>query len=337
MMAITVQPWKEIAEVRWDSILLGNGASIALHDKFRYGSLLEVARSHKTLGNAEKIFQYLDTSDFEYVLLACWHADIVNSALGSPSCEVRNVYTQVREALIDAVRRTHCSRQDIAHTFKPIADFLSRFRTVVTLNYDLTLYWCIMEANKRLGNWFKDGFVGPNHTFASDWERLRENYQADGSTLVFYAHGSLALARDRYGNEQKLVAEGQQLLLDVIYERWKSGEYAPLFVSEGTTAQKLSSIRRSRYLSVVYDDVLPDLGPNVVVYGLGFHDNDQHLLLALRRGNVQRIAVSVFTGVEEALQQSYCHRVAALLRETFGQSVEIRFFDASSPGCWNNP
>ncbi len=106
-------------------------------------------------------------------------------------------------------------------------------------------------------------------------EYLRRPYgQAAGATLVFYPHGSLAVARDYLGDETKLAVDAGAAgdLLDTITLRWSSGNYVPVFVSEGTSKQKIAAIRRSHYLTNVYEEVLPSLGESLVMYGWSFDE-----------------------------------------------------------------
>lgn len=143
------------------------------------------------------------------------------------------------------------------------------------------------------------------------------------------------MARDYIGDETKIaVAAGD--LLETITNRWSSGRYVPVFVSEGTSKQKVAAIRRSQYLTNVYEEVLPNVGEGLVVYGWSFDEKDQHVLDAISANPPKRIAVSVFTGQTDGDQQSFCHHV---LKST-GLSMpdtKVTFFDSRSPGCWNNP
>jgi hypothetical protein len=91
----------------WSSLLLGNGASIAVHEKFEYPTLHGVADERGLLAITAPIFAELGTTDFEHVLLACWYAERVNSALGSPSAAISAAYAEVRTALIQAVHGVH--------------------------------------------------------------------------------------------------------------------------------------------------------------------------------------------------------------------------------------
>jgi hypothetical protein len=146
------------------------------------------------------------------------------------------------------------------------------------------------------------------------------------------------VARDYNGAETKIAASTGATgdLLEAITRKWSSGHYVPVFVSEGTSKEKVAAIRRSHYLTNVHEKVLPALGEGLVVYGWSFDERDQHVLDAIAASPPKRMAVSVFTGQSDGAQQAFCHQVL----KAAGQSLagtEVTFFDSQSPGCWNNP
>ena len=82
MDRIEIDTWASISAESWSSLLLGNGASIAIHKEFAYPTLHSVADAKGLLATTAPIFAKLGTTDFEHVLLACWYAEHVNAALG---------------------------------------------------------------------------------------------------------------------------------------------------------------------------------------------------------------------------------------------------------------
>lgn len=334
MEKIKIDAWASLRDVNWQTLLLGNGASIAIHNEFAYPTLHSVADAKGLLATTAPIFAKLGTTDFEHVLLACWYAEHVNVALGTPSADISAAYAEVRTALIQAVHSVHPVHADVAADLQRAGTFASSFPTVVSLNYDLTLYWAMLLFNAANGSWFKDAFH--HGEFQTDWGYLRRPLPpATGATLVFYPHGSLSVARDYIGDETKIaVAAGD--LLETITHRWSSGHYVPVFVSEGTSKEKVASIRRSHYLTNVYEEVLPELGENLVVYGWSFDERDQHVLNAISANPPKRMAVSVFTGQPDGDQQAFCHQVLKAAGRSLPDTV-LTFFDSWSPGCWNNP
>jgi hypothetical protein len=337
MDRIEIDTWANISQEGWSAILLGNGASIAIHEEFAYPTLHSVADAKGLLATTAPIFATLGTTDFEHVLLACWYAEHVNAALGTPSADISAAYTEVRAALIEAVHSVHPVHANVAADLQRVGTFASSFPTVVSLNYDLTLYWAMLLFNATNGSWFKDAFH--HGEFQTDWGYLRSPLPpAAGATLVFYPHGSLSVARDYIGDETKIAvgAGAARDLLEAITRRWSSGRYVPVFVSEGTSKQKVAAIRRSHYLTNVYEDVLPTLGENLVVYGWSFDERDQHVLDAISANPPERMAVSVFTGQPDGDQQAFCHQVLKAAGR-FLTDTAVTFFDSQSPSCWNNP
>ncbi|MCW5320980.1 DUF4917 family protein [Verminephrobacter aporrectodeae subsp. tuberculatae] len=341
MENFSIAQWKDILHEnnKWDAILLGNGASIAIHDEFSYQTLHSVAEKNGLLATAAPIFKNFKTKDFEHVLLACRYAERVNSALGNPDPKISAAYTEVRKALIDAVRNVHPEHSQIKSDLEIIGTFASEFKTVVSLNYDFILYWAILSFNSAKGIWFKDAFLkGEFQTgWELDWRDPRP--PAKGATLVFYPHGSLLVARDDIGDESKIAASKGNNLLGSIAEKWSSKGYVPVFVSEGTSEEKLAAIHRSHYLTHVYERVLPTLGESLVVYGWAFDERDKHVLDAiLKNTKIERIAVSVFTDSPDVNPQEFCRRVDKAVHQYKSpeRTIDVKFFDSKSPGCWNN-
>lgn len=84
---------------------------------------------------------------------------------------------------------------------------------------------------------------------------------------MFYPHGSISVARDYIGDETKIAVSTDATgnLLETITRKWLSGHYVSVFVSEGASQQKVAAIRRSHYLTNVYEEVLPALGEGLAV------------------------------------------------------------------------
>lgn len=67
----------------------------------------ELADAKGLLSTTAPIFAKLGTTDFEHVPLACWYAEHVNVALGTPSADISVAYAEVRTALIEAAHSVH--------------------------------------------------------------------------------------------------------------------------------------------------------------------------------------------------------------------------------------
>lgn len=328
-----IQPWTDLAPNYRGTLLLGNGASIAVNRRFRYSSLLEHARNGGHLPeDAQRLFDFFDTEDFELILRIVWQASNVNQSLGIPDERTHAAYVRVRDSLIEAVREVHPEYQEVSEYLPQLYRFLKGFNTVVCLNYDLIVYWATTYGlNIDDGHRFKDCFVGGG-VLHDDWRKLRNPIRGEQSTtLVFYPHGSLILCRDRIEQERK-IHNLNNGLLEAILDQWESERVVPLFVCEGTQQQKVTSIQGSYYLSTVYREVLPSAQENLTVYGWGFGEQDVHLLKRMAGAGIRRVAVSVY---EE--DQGYCNRVHETLRQELGHNIVVEFFDSESAGCWQYP
>ncbi|EGT7920581.1 DUF4917 family protein [Salmonella enterica] len=330
-MSFTIHPWFELAQRYDGTILLGNGASMAVSPRFGYGSLLEhVTQSESLEEDACRLFDFFKTKDFELILRIVWQASNVNKSLEIEDARTHEAYLRIRECLIQAVRDVHPEHHEISGQLPYLYDFLKRFDTVISLNYDLIVYWAVaygLDIPDR--HKFKDCFLGGG-VFAEDWQRLRTSYDNEqSSTLVFYPHGSLIFCRNCVEQERKIHIRGAGLL-ESILQRWQSEEVVPLFVSEGTHEQKVNAIQSSFYLSTVYREVLAEPRENLVILGWGMGEHDVHLLKRMAGSGIQRVAVSVFRR-----DQAYCNRASLLIKETLGRNTLVDFFDSESPSCWN--
>jgi hypothetical protein len=350
MKEITILKWANLQEENWDALLLGNGASIAIDDRFRYPSLYEKAYPKEEKSTERKLFEKLGTSDFERVLLACRHAELVNGILEKDTYEIDKFSNKIKNSLIRAVHEVHPEHNNVRDKLLSAARFASQFKTVINLNYDLTFYWGFLlfnNSDKAHENHFKDGFgkknPNPQLLFNENWEWLRRPPgPSDKTTRVFYPHGNLCLARGLSGNEFKITATPPtETLLDGITRKWSEPDCFPLYVSEGTSPQKRAAIRRSDYLSNVYENVLTKLDAtddgNLLVYGWSFGAGDDHILEALRKNKFRTIVISVYSGVEPSEQQAFCLEVSAKIRRVFDDVIKLVFFDSQSPGCWIHP
>ncbi|MDH5179488.1 MAG: DUF4917 family protein [Gammaproteobacteria bacterium] len=330
-----VHQWADIAGDFTDGLVLGNGASIAFDERFGYTSLRERAQTDGLIdADVKSVFDHLATVDFELVLRMLWHASKINEALGIDEPRTAAAYARVRHALIQVVRTIHVEHEQVVDRLRLAANFMKHFSTVASLNYDVLVYWAILVGNTE-GNQhiFKDCFVD-NHRFRQSWNKLREPIPpATKTTIIGYPHGNLAIAADLIGDERKLVVAGANLL-ETIYDGWSSGNYSPVFVSEGTTEQKLASIRRSPYLVTMYGELLPYMGQSIAIFGWSIGENDHHLLDAICSGSALRFAIAIDPARPHLVQEMV--RVTALIRERQA-AANVQFFDRASPGCWLVP
>ncbi|MCJ7631912.1 DUF4917 family protein [Candidatus Bathyarchaeota archaeon] len=326
--------WSDIRDRFRHNILLGNGASIAIDERLSYRSLYErVCESGRLNREIINMFEYFETTNFEFIMKLLLEASRVNEVLEIDDDKTNDYYCEIRDSLIDTIRDIHPTHESVEHLLPQIACFLMNFTTVLSLNYDLLVYWSMLEGNDKLEcQWFKDCYV--EGEFQKDFNWLyKPQPPAKGATLVFYPHGSLFLVTDIDGNEEKLSRPKDEILLETILARWKDKDYIPLFVSEGDTAAKFHAITRSNYLNTVYDSVLRRITGSLVIYGWSASEQDEHIFDGIDHKYITDIAVSVHTGNPN--WESYCERIADRIASTHNlKDVNLYFFDSQCEGCW---
>lgn len=317
-------------------LLLGNGASMSVDTRFGYKSLVEHAVEKKLFNeDLERLFKFFETTDFELILRLVWQASNVNKSLCiDDDDKTRQAYIRVRNCLIKTVRSIHPTYNEVSHNLPTIYSFIKQFSTIISLNYDLILYWSTMYgSNINDRHTFKDCFI--DGEFSDNWRKFKKPiYNEQSTSVVFYPHGNLILTRDKIESEFKL-SNGHDNLLKSILDSWQTELYIPLFVSEGLSLQKIKSIQTSRYLNTVYREVLTNLGPMMVIYGWDLGIQDSHILKKISSSWVRRVAVSVYD-LGDDKNQAFCHRVARQFHELMGEQVTVEFFYSNSGGCWNH-
>ena len=333
---MTLKKWENIKDEFTDALILGNGASIAVHDGFSYTSLWEIANDNGWISEKLKLLvETLKTgSNFELLLRKLLTAEIVDDEFEIDASKIKKASAELRTALINAVRNIHCSHEDVIPKLNIAIPFLKNFKTVFSLNYDLLVYWIIMASNDNSqGHPIKDCYN--SGVFEENWEKYREKYNSEiARTLVFYPHGALQLFTSKTNDlDQKINSEHHSGdLLESVLHDWKNKPVIPLFVAEGDSVKKLQAIRGSTYLSIVYYDALPKSGPTLVIYGWSMDAKvDAHLLKQISNRNYKKLAVAV--------HRPTIPDIAKFITETKGNLKrlginDVTYFDAESKGSW---
>lgn len=286
-----LRSWDELSNQQWPTLLLGNGLSINIWRKFAYSELLREAELEEA---ASQLFSDLHTVNFETVLEGLWHAERVLEALHRPADEVQEVkmlYEHVRTELVAAVQKVHIPWDRIpAQTLRQIASALDSHNLVFTLNYDLLIYWAVMNnvISTNIGDYFW-AYPGPFNPYNTEL--------FTGRTGLLYLHGGVHLWQDSLTGEtgKWTVTNYGGLLVGLADQFSANPDRQPLFVSEGTSAQKMRVIRRSEYLSFAREQLFNDSN-NTVIFGASFGDQDDHIVEALRAGGRRRVAISIRSG-----------------------------------------
>lgn len=311
-------PWSEVNGEPWKSLLLGNGFSMNVWHRFGYTSLYDVAKGADVRpgldANSIALFEKLNTSNFEDVLRVLFHARLVDEQLGSQQwASIESLYTSTKNALAAAVNFSH-----VPHGFNGLYAINLAFRgfsNIFTTNYDLIPYWAIMQED----TWrFKDLFWGEGSTFDPSDTAVNAD-----RCVISYLHGAIHLVELPDGKTKKLTANGigsLSSLFDLAHP-----EYFPLFISEGSSERKLSRIMRNDYLRFSFEK-FQSIGGSLVVLGHSLHkDYDQHLVNALRDGELESIAIGVWPHQEPEQIILFKSRVLADIK-----GKNVYFFDCTT-------
>lgn len=308
--------WEEVEDqVNASSVLLGNGFSINLSDRFDYKSLFQAA----TLAEESRgLFKRLGINDgnFERVLADLTITRSVMLHLGISAEAIQVELDKIRNALIDAVRLVHPDQADLPPFSLPaIRRALGGYEHVFTTNYDLILYWATL---------FELPYVGSDSFRKRDGKLVYVPQEgAAKPPTIHYLHGALHLTvDDETANTEKVEITHGASLLEGIESSWRGGR-VPMFVSEGTSRQKLRTIDRHRYL-VDQLSALNTVSGGLVVLGHQLAETvDDHIVDAIneaRKRNKIGIAVGLFQG-----DPTWEEQRASIKRRVSG---EIVFFDS---------
>jgi Domain of unknown function (DUF4917) len=259
------------------AVLLGNGFSI---HHFSYKTLLEKS-GLKEGDPLHALFSLLKTCDFESVIKALEDASLVEQAYKND--EQSKIFSgdadKLRQALVNAVRTIHPTHRDkIADVIPSCIQFLKSFANIFTLNYDLLLYWVILEDRHSFQDGFglgdeENGFKGPFTPLAL--------------CNVYNLHGGLHLFRTEIGEVEKRLM-GANGIIDAISETITKAKRLPIYVAEASSSAKLAHINSSPYLRRCLERLSASTGA-FFIFGHSANPNDAHVYDALFNCNIDHL------------------------------------------------
>ena len=322
-------------------LLLANGFSIACRPSlFRYDKLFDRADFSK-LKRARKAFDRLSTTNFEAVIRALRNFALISDlyAPSVPNARARATKDAdaLREVLVSAVADSHPDRPHdiLQEEYLNCREFLRGFNSINTLNYDLLLYWTLMQNELGDSNIpCDDGFRKP----ADDPEADYVSWDPDNSKVqtVRYLHGALHLYDT--GVEMKKFTWINTLipLVEQIRDALER-EFYPVFVSEGTSAEKVERIRHNDYLCKMYRSFTEIKGA-LLVFGHSLDESDDHIFMDRigRHGKTSQLYVSIFGDPQSARNKAIIRRASGIARlRPARKPLEVKFFDAASASVWS--
>lgn len=292
-------------------ILLGNGFSIACKpDIFTYNSLLE--NTNFSTETINKLFKLFKTQDFEQIIKVLQDSAKTLTLYNKKAAEIGVFKTDannIKEELIRVLCEKHPERPssitDIE--YQTCAKFLSNFDRIFSLNYDLLLYWTLLQ-DKDGHKYIKkidDGFRRSDKTY------LHWNIEEASGQNIYYMHGALHLLDNEFDIIKLEWEEWGSTLLEQISNGLQEERF-PLFVAEGTSKQKISKINHSSYLSKCLGS-FANIGGNLFVYGHSLAENDEHILnLIPLQTSIENLFISIHGDPNEKKNKTIMKRAQNL-------------------------
>lgn len=321
-------------------LMLGNGFSIALRpDIFTYNTLYERAKESKKLSKElEDIFVKLGTTDFELVMEALQYAASLVSLYEKANPALAKLLEQdaakLRDVLAETIAENHPARPyDVKQDqYESCKRFLAHFDGYIyTLNYDLLLYWTLMQTELQPEVSTDDGFRNPED---EDAEFVTWDVQNTNEQRIFYLHGALHIY-DAGADLLKFTWSKTAIpLVDQIKNSLAKRQY-PLIVTEGTSQQKKDRIQHSSFLGRGFRSFSAISGA-LFIYGHSLAENDEHLLKLIDKGKVKQVFVGIYGDPKAERNQTIIERAQLFrTRRRNGSPPEINFFDARSANVWD--
>ena len=327
---------ERVREGRVPHLLLGNGFSRACReDIFAYTALFDRADFNQLSPLARQSFDLLGTTDFEVVMRALRDAARLLTIYGPENLEIAAQLQRdadgLREVLVHAIADNHPGYpgEIEGERYAACRRFLARFDNIYTLNYDLLLYWAVMQAELPPPVHSDDGFRTPEEGQEEyvTWEPGRH------AQNIHYLHGALHIFDAGIEVKKYTWTNTGVRLIDQIRAALNDGLY-PIFVAEGETAQKFERIRHSDFLSKAYRS-FQEIGNALFVYGHAMAPNDDHIIRLIGRGRVKQLFVGIY-GDENTENNQLVRRKVETLQgmRPARRPLEATYFDAASANVW---
>ncbi len=142
---------------------------------------------------------------------------------------------------------------------------------------------------------------------------------------MFYLHGSLVVFNHGVMNIKLLKNNGRKELINLVADEIRNDNF-PIFVTEGSGAQKLESINNNNYLTFCLNKLSTSNSP-IIIFGNAMGDFDSHILEAIKE-NVRDIVYCIYPG-DKSLDQINSEKYTFLSRFN-NYSGQIDFVDATT-------
>lgn len=342
------------------NLLLGNGFSIACQpDVFRYESLLEKAPIEGR-SRIRKVFKMSNSTDFEGIIKLLESSEKVLKIYSPKSSEhnagIRSEIKQdahlLRKILVKVIATNHpetpgdiseemysSCRKFLRHFIESKTDTAGR---IYTTNYDLLLYWTLLhelqdvDARLQFELEHNDGF-GRDRNTPDEYVKWMGESSAQ-SQRVHYLHGAIHLFDDGTDIYKYTWSRTGTRILQQIEDALR-GEKYPLFVAEGTSQQKLKTIKHNPYLYHSYKSFSKIMGGNsgsLFVLGFSFSNSDQHIIDKIVSGGIRQLYVGVHGNKNSDGNKRMVRTLSNMMSSRRKNAeMDVMYFDSAGANVWN--
>lgn len=320
-------------------ILLGNGFSIACRPNiFLYSRLFEQANFSKLSSSAKMVFKNLQTEDFEKVIATLRDSCLALKSYGISNKELIKLMEEdanaLRELLVETLSASHPSHPGSLSEieYQHCRSFLSNFSRIYTLNYDLLLYWVCMHCLEGENPTSDDGFRKPYQNYEAEYVTWEPSNAHDQN--MFFLHGALHLFDAGHELRKYTWVNTQVKLIDQIRTAISKNLF-PVFVSEGTSQEKMERIRHNDYLSKAYRS-FSEIGGALFIYGHSLAPNDEHFLQKIEAGKIRQLYVGIYGDPNSIPNKKIINRAYLMASNRVKKNLEVFFYDAQSANVWSS-
>jgi hypothetical protein len=240
---------------------------------------------------------------------------------------------------VSAIARRHPDRPHniSAKQYAACRVFLSRFDHIFTLNYDVLLYWTLMQDEvDKLDLKPDDGFRHPDNGHDLPYV----SWQRGHSAKVSYLHGALHLFDQGTEIIKYTWSKTDVPIVDQVRGALDENKY-PLFVAEGTSASKVERILHNAYLAKALRSFEACCGPAknaIVIFGHSLAENDMHVLRCIAGGGCANLLIGLYGDPDSPANRAIVAKaeelVASRKRKRGRFPLNVTYYQAESAKIW---
>ncbi len=322
-------------------LLLGNGFSIAIAPEiFSYKALLDHA-DFSPQPKIKELFAALGTNDFEVVIKSIVSAakivEVYDPSAKDLIADLHQSAELIKTTLVDAIASRHPDRPYAIDPdkYKIVRAFLGRFGHIFTLNYDVILYWALMQTDTDgVDRRLDDGFRNP------DDDSPYVSWLQMNSPKVQYLHGALHLFDAGTEIIKYTWSKTDVPIVDQIRTALNEEKY-PLFVAEGTADSKKEKILHNAYLHKAlrsFEGCCDTVGAALTIFGHSLADSDEHILRCVANGKIRFCLVGLYGDPENEGNRRMVAAAENLRKRRLEgrprHPLEIIFYNAETARVW---